>query len=157
MHATAGATVTAMVVSCKVKLLRSILRVAATVIAALLTLSAPLANAGEIYKCTAGDVSIEFSNLACPPGTVVSTFTVKPNFVDVSDSHYSSRPDQQQPQDEIVGAGNVSYTGAVQEVNRRLAMRGSGADSSVAERIRVARYADMRRRARLPVGADRKL
>jgi hypothetical protein len=118
----------------------------------------PLANAGEIYKCTAGDVSIEFSNLACPPGTAVSTFAVKPNFVDVSDTRYSSRPERQHPQDEIVGAGSDNYTGAVQEVSRRYAMRGSGADSALAERIRAARDADAKRRAMRPrAGPDSKL
>ncbi|MGL6112281.1 MAG: DUF4124 domain-containing protein [Rubrivivax sp.] len=146
-----------MVVSYKVNLLKSIFRVAASVIAAVLTLAAPLAKASQIYKCTGSDGSIEFSNLTCPPGTAVSTFAVKPNFVDVSDMRGSSRPAQQQPQDEIVEAGNVSYTGAVQEVIRRDdAMRGGDADSTVAERIRVARDADVQRRSRLPVGADRK-
>lgn len=147
-----------MVVSFMVNLLKSFFRVAATVIATLLTLSAPLADAGEIYKCTGGDVSIEFSNLACPPGTAVSTFAVKPNFVDVSDTRYSSRPEQQHQQDEIVGAGNVSYTGAAQEVSRRYAVRGGSANSTLAERIRAARDADAQRRAMRPrAGPDSKL
>jgi hypothetical protein len=127
------------------------IRVVASVIGALLALSAPLTNAAQIYKCTGNDGSVEFSNLACPPDTAASTFTVKPNFVYASGIHYSSRSEQQQPQDEIIEAGHVVYTGSIREVRRRDdAIRGGGADATLAERIREAKDADARRRALRP-------
>ena len=134
--------------------MNSISRVAASVIVALLTLSAPLASAGQIYKCTRDDSSIAFSNLACPPNTAVSTFTVKPNFIVISDMRYPGRPERQSSQDEI-------YTGAaVVEVGSRdqadpldltSTVRGRpSAGATLAERIREAKDAEARRRALRP-------
>jgi hypothetical protein len=133
--------------------LNSIFRVAASV-AALLTLSSPLATAGQIYRCTGNDGSVAFSNLACPPNTTASTFTVKPNLVDISELRYPRLLEQRSSQDEI-------YTGAaVVEIGRRdqadaidltSTVRGRpSADATLAERIREAKDADARRRALRP-------
>lgn len=136
------------------------IRVAASAIATLLILLAPVAKAGQIYKCTGGDGSVEFSNLACPPNTAASTFTVKPNFIELSDMRELNRP-------VMVSAGDANYAGAVGEVSRRdqvdqnalnSGVRGrpiagamrSGAVLTLAERIREAKDADAQRRTMRP-------
>jgi hypothetical protein len=139
------------------------------------TMSTPLAHAGQIYKCTASDGSVAFSNLACPPHMAISTFTAKPNFIAVWDVRGQISLKQEHTNDGTHGATEGNYIGAAaawgigqrepadqmgQVSGARTRLRGDAvpsADPTLAERIREARDTDAQRRAlRLRAGSSDK-
>jgi len=134
--------------------LNSVVRHAASLLAASLACAATLAEAGQIYKCSGSDGSVEFSNLSCPPNTTASLYTARPNSAETSESRRSTRL---RPKDEGA-AGDAGYTGAVWD-GYRDESGGSGRTRAVvdapdgsldltrAERMRAAKDAEARRRA----------
>lgn len=121
---------------------------AAVLVALLLSCAAPLAEAVQIYKCTATDGSVEFSNLSCPPKTAASIYVTRPDLIEASDARRLMRLDQQSPQVETVPV-DVKYTNATWS---------GDADPNSAERVRVVKELEAQRRAlRQRAVPDRKL